>query len=169
MNTDMKCYDLFKKFYEENEAFKNIIDENMNTKIRFFAEEEWDKIKNQNFMSPIPELKEFIDMFILGYNIGNCSGTSRQLSYSYNDVDIVSGILPMLKGTRNAEKEGGHVWLENDNYIIDTSLMLVIDKSLKDKLGYIEEQRVTKYDLMRSSNYQARKEFTNDESLKPKK
>ena len=169
MNTDLKCYDLFKKFYKENEEFKKIIDENMNEKIRFFGEEEWDKIKNQNFMSPIPELKEFIDMFTLGYNIGNCGGTSRQLSYSYNDVDIVSGILPMLKGTRNAEKEGGHVWLENDKYIIDTSLMLIIDKSLKDKIGYIEEQRITKYDLMRSTNYQARKEFTNDESLKSKR
>ena len=118
MNTDLKCYELFKKLYEENENFKKIIDENMNDKIRFFSEEEWDKIKEQNFMSPVKELNEFIDMFTLGYNIGNCAGTSRQLSYSYNDVDIVSGILPMLKGTLNAEKEGGHVWLENDKYII---------------------------------------------------
>ena len=45
-----------------------------------------------------------------------------------------------LKGTLNAEKEGGHYWLETPKSIIDTSLMLVIDKSLKNKLRYIEEQ-----------------------------
>ena len=37
-------------------------------------------------------------MFLLGYNIGNCVGTTRQLSYSYYNADIVSGILPIFKG-----------------------------------------------------------------------
>ena len=71
-------------------------------------------------------------MFLLGYNIGNCVGATRQLSYSYNGVDIVSGILPILKGSLNALKECGYCWLEALNKIIDTSLMLVIDKSLKE-------------------------------------
>ena len=103
------------------------------------------------------------------HNIGNCVGASRQLSYSYNDVDIVSGILPLIKGTRNAEKFGGHCWLENDKYIIDTSLMLVIDKSLKDRFGYIEEQRITKSELRKSQSYQSRKDFVNDINLNKKK
>ena len=34
--------------------------------------------------------EEFLDLFTLGYNIGNCVGTSKQLSYSYDNVDIVS-------------------------------------------------------------------------------
>ena len=108
-------------------------------------------------------------MFSLGYNIGNCVGTSRQLSYSYCNVDIVSGIFPLLKGTLNAEKEGGHCWLETTTNIIDTSLMLVIDKSLKNKLGYIEEQRLTAFQLANSPNYQARKEFVNDKNLNHKR
>ena len=111
-------------------------------------------------------MKEFRDMFLLGYNIGNCVGASRQLSYSYHSVDIVSGILPILKGTLNAEKEGGHCWLETLDNIIDTSLMLVIHKSLKNDLGYIEEQRLTSFQLACSPNYQARKEFVNDINLK---
>ena len=114
-------------------------------------------------------MKEFVDMFLLGYNIGNCVGASRQLSYSFNDVDIVSGVLPIIKGTLNAEKEGGHCWLENDCFIIDTSLMLVIDKSLRDDFGYIEENRITKESLRKSQVYQARKDFVNDSGLRRKK
>lgn len=43
--------------------------------------------------------------------------------------------------------------------------MLVIDKSLKSYLGYIEEQRITSFQLSCSPNYQAKKEFVNDKSL----
>lgn len=54
----------------------------------------------------------------------------------------------------------------NSCTIIDTTLMLVIDKALKQELGYIEEQRITSRQLSNSPLYQARKEFTNDPDLK---
>ena len=166
MDENIKGFKLFWDLYNTNAKFKEIISKNIKEgKIRFFNEEEWNKIKNQNFISPIPEMKEFIDMFILGYNIGNCIGAARQLSYSYDNVDIVTGILPIIKGTLNAEKEGGHGWLETPTKIIDTSLLLVIDKDLKEEIGYKEEQRITSYDLARNSKYQARKEFVNDHTL----
>ena len=82
---------------------------------------------------------------------------------------LIIGILPILKGTLNAEELGGHAWIETKDEIIDTSLMLVIDKSLKDKFGYIEENRLTASKLRQDPYYQRRKEFTNDQSLKPKK
>ena len=47
--------------------------------------------------------------------------------------------------------------------------MLVIDKSIKDEIGYIEEQRVTHLQLLTSKNYQARKDFVNDINLRRKK
>jgi len=132
MDTNSKAFELFWKIYHNNCDFYKIVNENfINGKIRFFNDDEWNKINDQNFVSPIEEMKDFKDMFLLGYNIGNCVGASRQLSYSYSDVDIVSGILPILKGTLNAEREGGHCWLETPDKIIDTSLMLVIDKLLK--------------------------------------
>lgn len=166
MDIDSKAFSLFWQVYHSNSDFFNMIDEGFKKgKIRFFNDEEWNKINNQNFASPVSEMKEFRDMFLFGYNVGNCVNTSRQLSYSYHNVDIVFGILPILKGTLNAEKEGGHCWLETTSDIIDTSLMLVIDKSLKSALGYIEEQRLTSFQLARSRNYQARKEFANDRSL----
>lgn len=170
MNTDIKAYDLFWNLYNNNPNFQRIVSENLqNGKIRFFNENEWEKIKNQNFVSPLKEMKTFTDMFLLGYNLGNCVGTCRQLSYSYDDVDIVSGILPILKGTINAIEEGGHCWLETPTYIIDTSLMLIINKSLKDTFGYIEEERLTAFALRQMPRYQARKEFVNDKNLRKKK
>ena len=169
MDTNIKAYELFWDLYNTNSGFKKLISENMeNGKIRFFNDEEWNRINSQNFVSPTDDMNEFIDMFLLGYNIGNCVGASMQLSYSYNNVDIVSGILPILKGTRNAEKEGGHCWLETPNCIIDTTLMLVIDKSLKKDLGYIEEQRITSSNLNKMIGYRARKEFVNDTNIRRK-
>ncbi len=166
MDTNSKAFELFWDIYHKNPDFYKIITENLaNGKVRFFNDNEWNRINNQNFVSLTKDATEFIDIFLLGYNIGDCVGVSRQLSYSYDNVDIVSGILPVLKGTLNAEKEGGHCWLETKDSIIDTSLMLVIDKSLKGELGYIEEQRLTAAQLSSSSFYQARKEFVNDKNL----
>ncbi|MEG1457374.1 MAG: hypothetical protein RR984_02700 [Bacilli bacterium] len=167
MNNDIKAYSLVKDLCNKNLKFKEFLESNISSgRIRFFGDEEWCKIRSQNFVSPNDEMKDFEDLFLLGYNIGNCVGTSRQLSYSYSNADIVSGVFPLLKGTLNAEKEGGHCWLETPQSIIDTTLMIVLDKSLKCELGYIEEQRVTSYQLSSSSNYQARKEFVNDLSIR---
>lgn len=165
MKKDIKAFQLLEKLCEDKIFCDFLKEELQKGNIRHFNEVEWGKITSQNFVSPIPEMKNFEDMFMLGYNIGNCVGASRQLSYSYNNVDIVSGILPIIKGTLNAENEGGHCWLETPDEIIDTSLMLVINKELKSKFGYIEEQRVTTKQLNKSSYYQARKEFTNDSNL----
>lgn len=161
----IKGYDLLKDLCNNNNTLKQIILEGFkNGTIRLFNEEEWDKINSQNFVPPSSELKKFSDIFLLGLNIGSCVFTSKQLSYSYDNVDRVSGIVPFLKGTKNSPN-GGHAWLENDTSIIDTSLMLVIDKSLKSELGYIEEIRLTSEDLLNDSIYQARKKFVNDKSI----
>ena len=171
MDTSIKAFNLYWQLYYNNRDFKTLIDEGFkNKQIRYFNDEELNKIRNQNFIHPTdPNIKEFEDIFNLGLNIGSCVFTSRQLSYSYNDVDLVSGTIEFLKGTFNAEEFGGHAWIETKDTIIDTSLMLVIDKSLKEKFGYVEENRITTSQLRQNPNYQARKEWTNDLYLKPKK
>ncbi len=154
---------------EKDSNLKTFIEENMRSgKIRFFDEREFEKILSQNFRPVAKDINEFIDVFLTGKNCGSCAFTSRKLSLSFDDADLVSGILLHLKGTRNAEREGGHCWLENNAEIIDTSLMLVINKTLKEKLGYIEEQRLTPYMLMSSQFYMAEKEFANDSELRTK-
>lgn len=167
MSDEFLGFKKLERLMEKDKKFKEKITSYINLgKIRKFSDEEWEKIKKQNFMSPYVDVDDFYDMFAKGYNDGNCAGMSRQLSYSYDDVDIVSGILPILKGEFNSEKEGGHVWLENSKYIIDSSFLLVIDKDLKKELEYIEEQRVTQEQLINSPIYCARKKFVNDESIK---
>ena len=49
------------------------------------------------------------------------------------------------------------------NFIIDTTLMLLIDKEYALKLGYNEENR---YNPNEDEVYKSTKEFTNDKSLK---
>ena len=173
MEKDFRGYDLFHQKYQDDAQFKKIIDTYMATgQIRFFNDTEWDKIKSQNFVANFGEQEELrklgvtslYDMFRLGYNIGDCVGMCDRVSYSYNDISIVTGIFPLLKGTLNAEN-GGHRWLETPDSIIDTSLLLVIDKKLKDQLGYMEEERQTSFDLSRNPRYQARKEFATDPSI----
>ncbi len=151
MQDGFKGFDLMNELIVKNEEFKKKINYYMACGlIRTFDEFEWEKIRSQNFISPIPDMKNFYDMFVLGYNKGNCIGASRQLSYSYDDVDLVAGTLPILVGTLNAEKVGGHGWIETFDKIIDTSLLLVIDKSLRDEIGYVEEKRITAFELSMS-------------------
>jgi len=168
------AFKLLENLMESNPNFKKLVNDGIiSGKVRLFNEEEFSKIKEQNYIAPRKELEEeipsFYDLFLLGYNIGNCIQTSRQLSYSYRNVDIVSGVLPLLKGSLHAEKEGGHGWLEVDGKIIDTSLMLIIDKSLEKDFGYIEERRLRYVDLISDDMYLARRQFVLDKNIKSKK
>ncbi len=107
-------------------------------------------------------INSFEDVFIDGANIGYCTVASKQLSYSLDKCYICGGILPILKGTKNSI-DGSHTWITHNNEIIDTTLMLIINKEYERKLGYIEQN---KYDPNFDPIYLATKEFTNDDNLK---
>lgn len=163
---DFKGYDCLKKVFELNPEFKDLILKNIELgKIRYFSDDEWDKIKAQNYASMHPEVNSYYDIFRLGGNEGNCTGCSKQLSYSYNNISIAGGLLPILIGTRNSPN-GEHTWLENDKEIIDTSLLLIIDKSLKEQIGYQTENIYTPTMLNENPHYSARKQFVNDRNLR---
>jgi hypothetical protein len=146
-----------------NKKIKDLIDMYEGENLVFdFGPEEWDKISSQNF----PDLKGgFMEVFEKGINIGNCGGTVKRFSYSYDNVDIVIGELPILKGTVGSP-EGGHVWLEDNQYIYDTSLLLKIDKRIKDEFGYKDKVILTWDMLMSDPLYSARREYVNDKSIK---
>ncbi|MBP5684318.1 MAG: hypothetical protein J6X02_03580 [Bacilli bacterium] len=166
-HSDYGCYNILKDLLNNNDQFREIFVKGISDgTISFFSEELWNMIRQQNFIPPMNEIDDFIDFFKKGYNIGTCGWTTRQLSYSFDNISIVAGTLAKLKGTFNSEKEGGNFWLEDDKQIIDTSLMLIIDKSLKDTIGYSEEKRLEPYELARNQRYQERKYFTLDKSIK---
>lgn len=158
---EFKCYDTLIKLLNENEEFKNIITEGIQTgKITGFSPELWEKLGLQNMRSR--GYDSFLDVFRLGQNQGNCTPASKQVSYSLDTCDICGGVLPILAGTSNCI-DGSHTWIETPTKIIDTTLLMEIDVSFKSKMGYIEENR---YNPNTSPLYCSAKEFTNDPSFR---
>ena len=156
---DYKCFNLLIELFNQNEEFRNIIIEGYNKKmIMPFSEEIWNEIRNQN----IREINSFEDVFKYGYNIGNCTWTSKQLSYSFDNIFICGGTNRFLENTQNS-KDGTHTWILNNNYIIDTSLMLLIHKDYQNILGYNEEN---KYNPMDNQFYRISKDFATDPNFK---
>ena len=160
-NKNFKCYDTLKKLLLENEEFRRVIKNGISeNKIWGFSQELWSKLANQNLRSP--KVNSFIDVFKDGANQGFCTVCAKQVSYSLDSCYLCGGILPILKGTANCP-EGNHTWIEYQNVIIDTTLMLVIDKKYKQLLGYVEKNR---YDPSKDPIYNATKDFTNDFTIK---
>lgn len=149
----------------QNEELFNLFLKHMESgKILPFDDQDFSKIENQN----IRGINNFIDVFREGFNIGCCTPTSKQLSYSFDNVDLVSGLMENLKGTKNSPN-GEHSWMEVDGYIYDTTLMLKIDKSLAKELGYKEENRIMYSQLCCDKFYSCTKDYTNDSELRRKK
>ena len=154
-----KCFDLLKYLLNNNKEFQHIVAEGiLNNKISFFPNSLWQKIKEQNFRG----LENFELVFINGLNIGDCTGTSIQLSYSIDYPYICGGTLKILEGTNNSP-DGRHTWLIDGRNIIDTSLMLIIDREYAINLGYQEE---FKRNPNGDPRYESAKDFANDSNLK---
>lgn len=151
-------YDLLNNNDDFNQKFRRFLKLNF---ILPFDEEVYDKISSQN----IRVIDNFLTVFENGLNLGCCTPTAKQLSYSYDNVDLVSGINKYLIGTINSPN-GEHSWLEIGDIIYDTTLMVKINKSIAHELGYIEEVRITYRELNCDSVYISSKEFTNDINLK---
>ena len=159
---DYKCFDMLKEFYQTNEEFKQFIDEGVATgNIVGFSEELWQKIDDQNQIG----LDTFERVFQEGVNIGGCTIVSKQLSYSFRTCELCSGLLPLIKGTKNSPV-GDHSWMTSDNKVYDTSLMIIMSKPYAQRLGYIPEAH---YDPNTSDIYCAAKEFANDPEIKGSK
>jgi len=83
------------------------------------------------------------DYFKKGDNIGFCLDACHHLSKMFDEYEIYKGILPAIKGTKRSAN-GEHAWLISDGLIYDTSLLLIIDGSLSEYLGYNPEGLVKK-------------------------
>ena len=157
------CYDILINLLDGNKSFREKIKKGMNDgKIHGFSDELWNKLNNQNLR--FRGINDFDDIFRNGFNLGYCTPCSKQVSYSFDNCFICGGILPILKGTTNCTN-GEHTWIESNNIIIDTSLMLVIDSSLREILGYIKENEYNPND---DPIYRTAKDFANDPTFKSK-
>ena len=158
---EYKCYDVLKKLLNENEEFRKIVTEGcISGKIRGFDEDLWNKIKMQNLRKPYT----FETVFKEGANIGTCTVTAKQLSYSFPYCYLCGGILPLIKGTRNSE-DGSHTWMLYKGEVYDTTLMLIMDEDYTKKIGYIETRRDNPN---MDPKYMSAKEFTNSSEFRKK-
>ena len=148
-----------KNFIKKRFRIKKIIEIGIDSgKVYGFPDFLWQKIQNQN----IRNIDSFESVFRDGANKGYCTVASKQLSYSLTNCFIAGGLLPILIGTDNCQ-DGSHTWIIVDNYIIDTSLMLIIEEEYAKCIGYLEISRINpNHDPI----YLATKDFTNDISIK---
>ena len=158
---DYKCFDLLKELLKREDFYQIIKEGIIKGEISGFTDELWKKIKAQN----VRVIDNFEQVFVEGFNIGACTNVSRQLSFSFDSCFICGGTLSIIAGTKNSV-DGRHTWIEYQDKIIDTTLMLIIDKKFAKKLGYSEENR---YDPNTDPIYRSAKEFATDTDYKNKK
>lgn len=84
------------------------------------------------------------EYFKRGDHIGTCMNTSRLMGVIFKDPLFYKGYADFLTGTKNCS-DGIHAWIEtkinNKDYVVDTSMMLLIPTKLKEELGYRSPQK----------------------------
>jgi len=109
---------------------------------------------DENFMEQMKYIYiSFIDCSLYDYfkngdNIGFCLDACNHLSEMFDEYEIYKGILPAIKGSKRSPN-GEHAWLISDGIIYDTSLLLAIDKSLSERLGYNPQGLVNKKTIIK--------------------
>lgn len=88
-----------------------------------------------------------------GYNIGNCLLTSFYVSSILENPLICTGKVEILKGTKNSPS-GDHVWIESDNNIIDTTLMIIMPKTHPYVKYYKKDSDISTHFSPEDINYQ---------------
>ena len=152
-----KCYDFLKTQLKDS-RFYEYVKKGLEEGLVFgFPNDLWTKIGDLNWYGNLDSIEEFST----GNNIGNCANESEMVSYCFRNCYVCGGELPLLVGTKNSP-DGRHSWISKDGYVIDTSLMLIIEEKYSKELGYNEQVRINPN---LNNIYSARKEFVNDKTL----
>ena len=70
LDSNIKGFNLLKELYQTNQEFRAVLDKGIQLgHIRFFGEEEFEKMRLQNYIFPTPDANTLEDMYIMGYNI----------------------------------------------------------------------------------------------------
>jgi len=131
-----------------------IISKNHKLKLEKFSwpKELENKIFKIGFMDGYKKLS-LKTIFKNGYNIGNCLLTSYYVSTIFENSLICTGKVEILKGTKNS-KNGDHVWIETEESIIDTTLMIMLSKNSKYAKFYTKEADIKPMFSHEELNYQ---------------
>lgn len=92
------------------------------------------------------------EIYKYGYNIGHCGLTSRYLIRTYEHSTLCYGKSKLLVGT-DSSPNGEHAWLNMDEQIVDTTLMISIPIEKAEELGYYTERTIAPISARELSEY----------------
>lgn len=154
---DYKGTQIMRELLTKNETFRSLIIEGIKAgNVYMWSDELWKKFDKLNLMLRKGNVS---DIFKTGANIGDCTGCSTIISYSFPlGCLYVGGTVDYLIGTKNSV-DGRHTWIEYNGVIYDTTFMIAIKEEYSKNLGYKE---VYKTDPNKNSEYSAGKDFARD-------
>lgn len=147
-----------------SEILRDKISKRINVDLSEYA---WnDKLKQTIFNIKLcKDLEEKVDslkeIYEYGLNIGHCGLTARYLMRSFSDLELYYGRFNALIGTKNSI-DGNHAWVTTHDYIIDTTLMIILPIETALKIGYVPEKKIAKKSAIVLSEYEL---FSNEYTL----
>ena len=105
-----------------------------------------EQLKSIIFSIPLDEsleenAKTLGEIYQKGFNIGHCGLTSRYIARRFEEANMYYGKAKLLVETKNSPN-GEHAWTIIEDFLIDTTLMLLIPVSDAIKLGYLSEKKL---------------------------
>jgi hypothetical protein len=88
------------------------------------------------------EVHSLDEVFTYGLNIGHCGLTARYLVINIPYTDLYYGKFPPLAGTKNSSR-GNHAWAVCNDFVIDTTLMIILPVEKAKEIGYIFEKKIS--------------------------
>lgn len=137
--------DLRKNVFEKDPNYKRLIAER---KIFPFEEFEYDKgrtLKEALKDVDVSTYSSMYEYFARGENVGTCGFSSKLIGVMFDRRNVIcqSGTIKAFTGTPKSEK-GKHAWIvvrhNGKDYIVDTSLCLMIPTEYAKELGYVPEK-----------------------------
>lgn len=92
------------------------------------------------------------EVYEKGFNIGHCGLTSRYIARRFEEANMYCGKASLLVGTKNSPN-GEHAWTTIEDFLVDTTLMLLIPVSEAVKMGYISEKKLAYQSARTLSEY----------------
>lgn len=157
---DYKGTQIMRQLLTENEIFRALIIEGIKTgNVYMWPNELWEELDKQNLMLRKGNVS---NIFKIGANIGDCTGCSTIISYSFPVGCLyVGGTVDYLIGTKNS-MDGRHTWIEYKGVIYDTTFMIAINEKYSKKLSY---NPLYKTDPNKNQLYSAGKDFARDKFI----
>ncbi len=92
------------------------------------------------------------EIYEYGFNIGHCGLTSRYVCRKFENATLFYGQAKLLVGT-DSSPNGEHAWTILNNYLIDTTLMVVIPIDKIIEFGYTPEREIAPFSARVLSEY----------------